>query len=155
MIPTSGSFSSETCRAEWQRGLPMTSEHLRLAAGEGLPFTSDSLRGLTYFTSAFHSTPTLSHHEEVFGDHGTAAVFGSTATPTGGRAPYSYAWSVASGDNAMTCSGGATPTFSYSGFTPFNAITYWNCTITDATGVSRAAAGLKVTLSGSSQVGGP
>jgi len=151
-IPTSGSFTSETARSEWQLGLPMTSEHLRVAAGRGLPFTSESLRGLSYFTSAYHSAPSLSQHELVFDSYATASVSGSTVTPVGGQAPYSYVWSVSSGDNSMFCSGGATPTFSYSGFTPFSATTYWNCTVTDATGVQRVASNLEVTLSASNEI---
>lgn len=151
-IPTSGPFTSETVRSEWQLGLPMTSEQLRVAAGEGLPFTSESLRGRSYFVSAYHSVPSLSQHELVFDSYATAAVSGSTVTPVGGRAPYSYVWSVTSGDNSMGCTGGATPTFSYSGSTPFSATTYWNCTVTDATGVQRATGNLEVTLSASNEI---
>jgi hypothetical protein len=71
---------------------------------------------------------------------GTVTTGSVTATPTGGLAPFTYAWARISGDpaaaNAPT---NATTSFSLFLNDPVNAEAVFRCTVTDALGSTAAA----------------
>lgn len=71
-IPTSGTFSDATVRAEWTSlSLPLTSAQLATAAGLGAAYSSENLRGKSSFSVDFADIPSF----------GTSATNGSSSTP--------------------------------------------------------------------------
>jgi hypothetical protein len=61
-----------------------------------------------------------------------------TATPTGGRAPFSYTWARVSGDTSITATSATSATTRFSRFVPdtdtYSAV--WQVTVTDADGTT-------------------
>lgn len=78
-IPTSGSFTSETIRAEWGGSYPMTSATVAGWASLSAPWTSENLRG----KSAYDPNPDAVNWADVYG-YDIMSAYGSTsATITG------------------------------------------------------------------------
>jgi hypothetical protein len=79
---------------------------------------------------------------------GTAATGNVTATPSGGLAPFTYAWTRISGAEASISNpANATTSFSLFMATPGDLSTVFRCTVTDALG-STATADATATFSG-------
>lgn len=75
----------------------------------------------------------------------TAAI---TATPSGGTGPYTYAWTLASGDSSITPSSSSAqnPTFSASGTAPQTKTASYICTATDSLGSSGVSSSVAIDI---------
>jgi hypothetical protein len=71
----------------------------------------------------------------------------ATATPAGGKAPYSYAWAMTDGDTSITVNSATNATVTFSKTLAKFDVAYGTarCTVTDANG-STASANVTVTL---------
>lgn len=105
------------------RLMPMMAARAKLSAGLSASSTAASSIGNGPFT--------------------TPAV---TAIPTGGVAPYTYAWARLSGDSSInvSSSSAAAPTWSASGTAPQTKGATWQCTVTDAAGVAAVTGAVDV-----------
>lgn len=95
-IPTTGSFTSETIRSEWNLPLPFTSEQVRAAASLSEPWTSDQLRGKTAMTLSI----TGYFNEQAAGGSGSLARYRSVGvfniSKSGGGPITAYGWGFTS-----------------------------------------------------------
>uniref|UniRef100_B0T647 Uncharacterized protein n=1 Tax=Caulobacter sp. (strain K31) TaxID=366602 RepID=B0T647_CAUSK len=90
-IPTTGSFTSETVRAEWGYGLPYNSENLRATLGWGA-FNSDQIRGLSSYDPNADGISWPNAYDSNFGTAGAA----SSGTVTGINAAISVTVAISS-----------------------------------------------------------
>jgi len=131
-IPTSGSFTSETVRAEWGGSYPLTSETVRAWAGLGYPFTSDQLRGKSAFGLSINVGAQTT---QTIGSSVKRIVHrrNLTANITGLVEPVSYSWSISTAYHATLLSGAATATaqvsLSYDAFEPDGEQTFDSGTV--------------------------
>jgi len=82
---------------------------------------------------------------------GTVTTGTTTATPQAGTPPYSYLWSISSGDPTVTATSpnGATTAFRRTGVLSGNSFSsVFICTVTDAAGNSAISNPVNVTITG-------
>lgn len=118
-IPTSGVFTSEQVRSEWNFGLPFTSTKVSQSAGLNTPWNSDQLRGKS-------SGPTVtiqitSYGTDTIGGGRRRDYFIATINWTGSATPSSYSWGWGGYSAALTGATTRTCRFNGQGYSPLNA----------------------------------
>lgn len=102
-------------------------------------YNESDVVNLKIFTTTMTATVSPTGVSEGISGGGTATTESVTTTPTGGTAPYTYAWVKTSGEGTILNPNNATTRFSHSLANEDEATGIFECTVTDSLGATASA----------------